>query len=60
MLRLGIIWFAAAMMLSACGGSSNNGGSSDEAQYNELDPRAMVLESPPVDGRLPADLRPPS
>jgi hypothetical protein len=60
MLRLGIILFTAAMMLSACGGSSNSSGSMDETQYNELDPTAMVVESPPVDGRLPADLRPPS
>lgn len=53
---------ALCLLGTACIGSSksNDSGNTQITPSNSgLDPTAMVLESPPTNGKLPADLLPP-
>ena len=53
---------ALCLLSAACNSSSKNN-NNENAQItpfnNGLDPTAMVLEVPPTNGKLPADLLPP-
>lgn len=72
LLAIGVL----CMSIAACGGSdgdsnadannlpntnnnSNPGGSSNSASV-DLNPTALSLDSPPIDGKMPADLLPPA
>jgi hypothetical protein len=60
MTRQLLLSLATCVLLAACGSSGGGGGGTDtEYPDNGLDPGTMVLERPPLDGRLPADLIPP-
>jgi len=39
--------------------SSNTTGGSNNGAPSDLNPTTLTLESPPIDGKLPADLLPP-
>ena len=52
---------ALCVCMAACSASNDNANSSATPVNNNvaLNPAAMALDHPPVDGNLPAELRPP-
>lgn len=47
------------LLLAACGGSTDSDSSTADVADNSLNPSAMAVETPPGNGKLPADLYPP-
>jgi len=50
---------ALCLLVTACGGASDDNPVSSDQSGNELNPTALAVETPPTNGRLPADLLPP-
>lgn len=50
---------ALCLLVAACNGAPDDDPVSGDQSDNGLNPTAMAVESPPTNGKLPADLLPP-
>lgn len=65
MTRVLLIIMSCAVLTACGGGSSNNASGNNQGGGTPLDntglnPTAIVLDTPPVNGQLPASLQPPA